>query len=74
VTRLHSAGWASTQPFRDQNLLDAIQNGIEKDRERRRSAAIASAVQAWWASLTAGEQDVSLLVVQGFLNKQIASS
>lgn len=62
-----------TKPFRDQNLLDAIQNGIEKDRQRRRNAAVASALQARWASLTAGEQDVARLVVQGLLNKQIAS-
>jgi len=62
-----------TKPFRDQNLLDAIHNGIEKDRERRRQQSAASALQASWASLTAGEQDVARLVVQGLLNKQIAS-
>lgn len=62
-----------TKPFRDQSLLDAIHKGIEKDRERRQSQAIASALQARWASLTAGEQDVTRLVVQGLLNKQIAA-
>lgn len=62
-----------TKPFKDQNLLDAIQSGIEKDRERRRQQTAASELQARWASLTVGEQDVARLVVQGLLNKQIAS-
>lgn len=62
-----------TKPFRDQNLLDAIQKGIGKDRERRESQALASALQARWMSLTAGEQDVTRLVVLGLLNKQIAA-
>ncbi|PPU78193.1 DNA-binding response regulator [Xanthomonas cucurbitae] len=62
-----------TKPFKDQALLDAIHNGIDKDRERRRIAALASELQARWASLTTGEQDVTRLVVQGLLNKQIAS-
>ncbi|ODS67450.1 MAG: DNA-binding response regulator [Acidovorax sp. SCN 68-22] len=62
-----------TKPFRDQSLLDAIHSGIEKDSERRKSAARTSELQARWASLTAGEQDVTRLVVQGLLNKQIAS-
>lgn len=61
------------KPFRDQDLLEAIQDGIEQDRERRRNGAIESALKARWASLTAGEQDVVRLVVQGLLNKQIAS-
>ncbi|MFT3817013.1 MAG: response regulator [Rubrivivax sp.] len=62
-----------TKPFRDQSLLDAIHAGIEKDRQRRQDAAAAFALQARWASLTAGEQDVVRLVVQGLLNKQIAA-
>lgn len=62
-----------TKPFRDQSLLDAIHEGIEKDRERRRNEAYVRALQANWASLTPGEQDVARLVVQGLLNKQIAA-
>lgn len=62
-----------TKPFRDQSLLDAIHEGIEKDRERRRNEAHVRALQANWASLTPGEQDVARLVVQGLLNKQIAA-
>ncbi|CAM4199248.1 response regulator transcription factor [Bordetella muralis] len=62
-----------TKPFRDQSLLDAIHQGIEEDRERRKRAASLAELQARWSSLTVGEQDVMRLVVQGLLNKQIAS-
>ena len=61
-----------TKPFRDQELLDAIQQGIEKDRLRRAEESIASDLSGRWLTLTPGERDVMELVVQGFLNKQIA--
>ncbi|MGK0566746.1 response regulator transcription factor [Bordetella bronchiseptica] len=61
------------KPFREQDLLDAIHAGIELDRQRRERAAHAAALQARWASLSAGEQDVARLVVQGLLNKQVAA-
>jgi len=62
-----------TKPFRDQELLDAIWNGIELDRQRRSDAAALAALQARWQSLTPGEQAVARMVVQGLLNKQIAA-
>ncbi|MDA8450527.1 response regulator transcription factor [Acidovorax sp. NCPPB 3859] len=62
-----------TKPFRDQSLLDAIQNGIQKDRARRVHEAQASVLRERWGALNAGEQDVVRLVVQGLLNKQIAA-
>jgi len=61
-----------TKPFRDQELLDAIQQGIEKDRVRRIEEGISSGLRARWQTLTQGEQDVMGRVVQGLLNKQIA--
>ena len=61
-----------TKPFRDQDLLDAIHQGIEHDRERRQRDGMLAALQARWRSLTEGERKVALLVVQGLLNKQIA--
>lgn len=61
------------KPFRDQNLLDAIQHGIEKNRAQRREEDAAAELQARWMSLTPGEQDVTRLVVRGLLNKQIAA-
>jgi FixJ family two-component response regulator len=70
----HGAIEFLTKPFNDQTLLDAIQGGIEKDRERRRTLAEGATLRARWSSLTAGERDVARLVVQGLLNKQIASA
>jgi FixJ family two-component response regulator len=61
------------KPFRDQDLLDAIQHGIEKDRARRQDEAAEAELQARWMSLTPGERDVTRLVVRGLLNKQIAA-
>ena len=61
-----------TKPFRDQDLLDAIQLGIEQDRSRRREERVVADLRNAWMQLTAGERDVMALVVQGHLNKQIA--
>lgn len=61
-----------TKPFRDQELLDAIQQGIEQDRERRRHEAAAAELHDLWRLLNEGEREVARLVVQGLLNKQIA--
>lgn len=62
-----------TKPFRDQDLLDAIQHGIARDRERRQREAVLAELRGRWATLTAGEQEVTRLVVQGLLNKQVAA-
>jgi len=62
-----------SKPFRDQELLDAIWNGIELDRAQREKSAAFAVLQARWQSLTPGEQVVARLVVQGLLNKQIAA-
>ncbi|GAB7564370.1 response regulator transcription factor [Methylobacillus methanolivorans] len=61
-----------TKPFRDQDLLDAIHHGITLDRKRRQQAAITAELQSRWQSLTTGEREVTLLVVEGLLNKQVA--
>ncbi len=62
-----------TKPFRDQDLLDAIQHGIARDRERRQREAVLAELRGRWATLTPGEQAVTRLVVQGLLNKQVAA-
>ena len=62
-----------TKPFRDQQLLDAIQKGIAQDRQRRSEHSEAAALQARWATLSAGEREVAQGVVAGRLNKQIAA-
>ncbi|AAY40115.1 MULTISPECIES: response regulator transcription factor [Pseudomonas] len=62
-----------TKPFRDQDLLDAIQQGLAQDRSRRQSAAVEAELRRRHASLNLGEQQVMELVVSGLLNKQIAA-
>ncbi|KAF1017026.1 MAG: Response regulator protein TodT [Stenotrophomonas maltophilia] len=61
-----------TKPFRDQELLDAIHQGIERDRQRRRDDGVLDKLRQRWDSLTPGERDVVGGVVRGRLNKQIA--
>jgi FixJ family two-component response regulator len=60
------------KPFRDQDLLDAIQRGIEQSGKRRGAEATTAAVKARWASLTVREREVMVLVVSGLRNKAIA--
>ncbi|WP_024647513.1 response regulator transcription factor [Pseudomonas syringae] len=62
-----------TKPFREQDLLDAIQQGLAQDRSRRQSAAVEAELQRRYTSLNQGEQQVMDLVVTGLLNKQIAA-
>lgn len=69
----HGAIEFLTKPFNDQDLLDAIQQGIGRDRLRREEDAVLSALRGRWRTLTAGEREVMELVVQGLLNKQVAA-
>ena len=62
-----------TKPFRHQDLLDAVQVGIEKDRVRRQDAAATGGLQQRFDSLTTREREIMALVVTGLLNKQIAA-
>ncbi|WP_254901053.1 response regulator transcription factor [Paracoccus sp. J56] len=61
-----------TKPFRDQDLLDAIQQGIARDRIRRQEEAVRQDLRRRYASLNQGERAVMDLVIKGLLNKQIA--
>jgi FixJ family two-component response regulator len=61
-----------TKPVRGQDLLDAVQNAIERDRTLRKERAELSDIRARFDSLTPRETEVSKLVVAGLLNKQIA--
>jgi FixJ family two-component response regulator len=60
------------KPFRDQDLLDAIQAAIGRDRARRADARVLAELRRRFAALTPREQDVMRRVVTGRLNKQIA--
>ena len=62
-----------TKPFRDQDLLDAIQLAIERDRAARRQRLEVAELEGRYRSLTPRERDVMALVVTGLLNKQIAA-
>ena len=61
-----------TKPFRDQELLDAVHQAIESNREERRREREHEELRRRYGSLTLREQDVFKLVVKGLLNKQIA--
>lgn len=62
-----------TKPFRDQDLLDAIQQALEGDRARRKQQNELADLSKRYQTLTARERQVMQLVVSGMLNKQIAS-
>ncbi len=61
-----------TKPFRDQDLLDAIQKALERDRTARRQRMETAELRERFDALTSRERDVMRLVVAGLLNKQIA--
>jgi FixJ family two-component response regulator len=60
------------KPFRDQDMLDAVRLGLERDRERRDGERVISDVRGKFASLTPREQEVMGFVTAGLMNKQIA--
>ena len=62
-----------TKPFRDQDLLDAIQQALDRDRSVRQQQSELGDLRKRHGSLTPREREVMALVVSGMLNKQIAS-
>ena len=60
------------KPFRDQDLVVAVQTAIERDRLRRQNDANVADLRDRWTSMSQGERDVMDGVVRGLLNKQIA--
>jgi FixJ family two-component response regulator len=62
-----------TKPFREQQLLDAVHQAIDRDRMVRQQRAEVAELQRWYESLTPREREVMTLVVTGLLNKQIAA-
>jgi len=62
-----------TKPFRDEDLLEAIQQAIKRDRAARRQEAEMAALYDRYESLTPREREVMKRVVSGLLNKQVAA-
>jgi FixJ family two-component response regulator len=61
------------KPFRDQDMIDAVQAGLDRDKARRQSAGDASQLKSAYDSLTPREHEIMALVVDGLMNKQIAA-
>jgi FixJ family two-component response regulator len=61
-----------TKPFDDQDLLNAIQQALDRDRVRRRQQSSSAGLRKCYEALSEREREVMGLVVSGMLNKQIA--
>jgi FixJ family two-component response regulator len=61
-----------TKPFRDQDMLDAVSQAIEHDREQRQADGLVLKLRALYKGLTPREAEVMAFVTQGLLNKQVA--
>jgi len=61
-----------TKPFRDQDLLDAIQLGLSRDRVQRENEKALATLRERFASLSPRERDIMIQVARGRLSKQIA--
>jgi FixJ family two-component response regulator len=62
-----------TKPFRDQDLLDAVEAGLARDRSRRESERALGVLKERYDTLSSREREIMLHVVAGRLNKQIAN-
>jgi FixJ family two-component response regulator len=63
-----------TKPIRDQDLLDAVQLALERDKARHRSADAITLLRDKFTTLTPREQEVMACVTGGLLNKQVAAA
>ncbi len=61
------------KPFRDQDLLDAIGQALERDQAARKERAVLTEIRGRYDTLTAREREVAPLIVRGMLNKQAAA-
>lgn len=61
------------KPFRDEDLLDAIREGLERDQVAREQRGELAEIQDKYATLTSREREVIVLLVKGMLNKQVAA-
>jgi FixJ family two-component response regulator len=61
-----------TKPFRDQDMIDAVQVALERDRSRRQAESAGSSLRASYEALSPRERQIMDLVTAGLMNKQIA--
>ncbi len=61
-----------TKPFRDQELLEAVEAGLARDRARRESDRALGALRERFETLSSREREIMIQVTAGRLNKQIA--
>ena len=61
-----------TKPFRDQDMIDAVQLGLERDRRRRETEKSASKLKSSFEALTLREKEIMGWVTAGLMNKQVA--
>jgi FixJ family two-component response regulator len=69
----HGAVEFLIKPVREQELLDAIRHGIERDRERMNEERMLVSLRRRFESLTARQRDIMKWVTRGLLNKQVAA-
>ena len=62
-----------TKPFREQDLLDSIEQALARDREALVRRAESTSIHARYETLTPREREVMALVVRGMMNKQVAA-
>ena len=62
-----------TKPFRDQDLIEAVESGLARDRARRESDQALDTLRARFDTLSSREREIMLQVTAGRLNKQIAN-
>ncbi len=62
-----------TKPFRDQDLLDAVNQALERDRKRRMDERELADFHALYDALTPRQREVMALVTDGLMNKQVAA-
>jgi FixJ family two-component response regulator len=63
-----------TKPFRDQDMLDAVQLGLDRDRSRREAEGSVSQLKERFETLSLREREIMVLVTTGLMNKQIAGN
>jgi FixJ family two-component response regulator len=60
------------KPYREQDMLDAVTTAIERDRKRRETDRLSSAIRTYFKTLSPREKETMTLLASGLMNKQVA--